>query len=270
MDYDEEVLTLARKQGEAFEAFRAKHDERFEEMERKLGRLEAGGVLGTRSGQEQPAGGMSPEQKAEFGGFIRKGIEGKSMSVGSDPDGGVLVGSVIAPAIYRAVVAVSPLRSLAGVVRMTTGDAYETPTDAGAAIEANWVGEVDSRPVTASPKINNLRIPVAEIYAMPELSQKLLDDNNFNAEGFVVAKIADSFSAKANAAYVNGDGVAKPRGFATYPTAATADATRAWGTIQHVATGTSGGFTTSGGANGAEVFVDAIAALKPAYRANAT
>jgi HK97 family phage major capsid protein len=64
--------------------------------------------------------------------------------------------------------------------------------------------------------------------------------------------------------------VSKPRGLFTYPTAATVDASRAWGTFEHVNTGANGAFRTrSGDVNPVDDLVNVVYALKAAYRPNA-
>ena len=62
---------------------------------------------------------------------------------------------------------------------------------------------------------------------------------------------------------MTGSGVGKPRGFASYTTAATSDATRAWGTIEHIVTGSSGSFGTD--PNGVNKLIDLIHAMKDVY-----
>jgi HK97 family phage major capsid protein len=60
-----------------------------------------------------------------------------------------------------------------------------------------------------------------------------------------------------------GNGIAKPRGFLTLDTAATADDTRAWGTLEHVTTGISGSLGDT------DKLIDLVSRLKPQYRAGA-
>jgi hypothetical protein len=100
----------------------------------------------------------------------------------------------------------------------------------------------------------------------PRATQQMLDDASLDVEAWLSDKLADRFSRLENAAFVIGDGSAQPRGFLSYPTAATADAARPWGTLEHVGTGVNGDFAA---ANPADVLMDLIAALKPGYLANA-
>jgi HK97 family phage major capsid protein len=133
-------------------------------------------------------------------------------------------------------------------------------------VGSGWVAEQGTRTETSSPEIGKWSIPVHELYAEPRATQKLLDDSSVDIESWLVGKIAEKFARVQNNAFVNGSGVDKPRGFATYPTAATPDSTRPWGTIEHVATGNAGAFPSS---NPADVLMDVIYALKATYRQGA-
>jgi HK97 family phage major capsid protein len=83
-------------------------------------------------------------------------------------------------------------------------------------------------------------------------------------------RMQEKFARSSGAAFVTGNGIAKPRGLLTYTTAATADATRDWFVIQHVNTGDANGFPArSGDANPADRLVDMVHALRAPYRINA-
>ena len=88
---------------------------------------------------------------------------------------------------------------------------------------------------------------------MPKASQRLLDDSAFDIEGWLAGRIADKFARSEADAFINGDGVDKPKGFLTYPTVDN-DAW-AWGNLGYVATGTAGGITR------ADPIVDLVYAL---------
>jgi HK97 family phage major capsid protein len=210
-----------------------------------------------------------------FANVLKRGVSGNAvqalMSVGSEPDGGLWVPTQQSNQIIKRIFDTSPMRQVASVLSITT-DSIEFPNDVNDAVTGGWVGEYDSRAVTNTPKVGNQTIYVREQYAMPSVTQKLLDMASINVESWLMEKIADKMSRDENTAFVNGDGTAKPRGFLDYRTAAvtTADGTRAWGTLQYVGTGTSGGFPSlsNGGVN-PDSLIDLVAALKPAYRAGA-
>ncbi len=258
-----EVKALLHSQGEALDGFKAAQTKRMDEIEAKLNRL------GLSSGPRH--GGSSTAEAKAMAAFVRRGDESeiKAMSVGSDPDGGYLVSPALSDGMVRKAFDVSPIGRLARRVTIGAGDAFEEPIDVDE-IGASWVGEASGRPATDSAKLKALRVPVHEIYALQKVTQRLLDDARFDVGQWVVDKINDKFARAAGSAFVKGDGVLKPRGLLSYPTANTADETRDWFTIQHVNTGHASTFiaaTTS--ASPADCLVDMVYALRAPYRAEA-
>ncbi len=94
----------------------------------------------------------------------------------------------------------------------------------------------------------------------------MLDDAFFNVEQWLTEEIARDFAQKEGTAFINGNGTAKPKGFLTYPIAATPDATRAFGTLQYNATGVAGGFSATAPA---EQLIDLLHSLRATYRQGA-
>lgn len=207
--------------------------------------------------------------KSAFLAFARGrefGDEIKALSTGSDPDGGYLVPADMTGRIVQKVYESSPIRQIAAVQAISS-DALEGGFDADEAA-SGWVGETAARTETTSPTVGKWRIPVYECYAAPKATQRLLDDAAVNVEAWLEGKIADKLARAEATAFVAGTGIAQPRGFTTYTTAATADATRARGTLEHVATGSSGSFGTA--PNGSDKLIDLVHKLKASYRAGAT
>lgn len=188
-----------------------------------------------------------------------------AMSVGSDPDGGYTVTPDTSGRIVKKIYETSPMRQVASVVTIGT-DRLEGFNDLGEGT-AGWVGETQARPATGTPQLGKWEIPVHEIYAFPMVTQKLLDDSMFDIEAWLAEKTSDKFTRTENAAFISGDGVLKPRGLLDYSTAATTDATRAWGTFEHIATGTNGGFGAT--TNGTDKLIDLVYSVKAGYRGNA-
>ena len=106
---------------------------------------------------------------------------------------------------------------------------------------------------------------MGELFANPSASQAMLDDAAFDVEEWLAGEIAAEFASAEGAAFVGGSGVNRPKGFLQQPVAATADATRPFGTLQYLPTGTAGDF----GANGQERLVDLVQSLRPGYRQGA-
>lgn len=140
--------------------------------------------------------------------------EFKALSVGSDPDGGYLVTPAMSTRIIKRLYESDPIRQLCSNERITTG-ALEFLVD-WAQAGFGWEGETDAGDETSTPQFNKKRIPAHTIYAKPRATQTLLEDSGINVEVWLANKVADRFLRGEGAAFVNGDGVARPRGFLTY------------------------------------------------------
>lgn len=185
--------------------------------------------------------------------FLRKGandlteLEKRALSVGNDVQGGYLVSPDATGRIVARVYETSPIRLYAAQQTIST-DALEGAVDLDEA-SVGWVSELGTRSESTAPVVPKpWRIPVHEAYSEPRISQKLAEDANVDVVGWLAKKVADKFARLYNAAFVTGDGVGKPRGFASYTSAATADASRSWGVFEHVATANNGAFAADPGA----------------------
>ncbi len=190
--------------------------------------------------------------------------EYKTLQVGVEADGGFLVPSDTSGRIVTRIFELSPIRPISNVQPISS-DRLEGIADIDEAGDG-WVGETEARPDTKTPQIGKYEIPAHEQYAQPKATQKLLDDAAVNVESWLSRKVGDRFARREGAAFVIGNGVAQPRGFAAYPTAATADATRVWGTLEHINTGVNGAFAA---ANPADILFDLEGSFKSGYLANA-
>jgi len=208
--------------------------------------------------------------KRAFESLCRKGRDGitseelKTLQVGVEADGGFLVPADTSGRIITRVFELSPIRAIANVQPIGS-DRLEGMWDLDEAADG-WVGETGGRPDTKTPQVGKYEIPAHEQYARPRASQKLLDDAAVDIEAWLALKVGDRFARREGAAFIVGDGVSRPRGFTNYPTAATSDATRAWGTIEHINTGVNSDFAAS---NPADILFDLEGAFKTAYLGNA-
>ncbi len=211
----------------------------------------------------------STEHKSAFDAYVRKGntgpllaLESKSLSVGSDPDGGYLVPNQTEAQIGKLLSDASPIRAISDV-RQISANIYKKPfTTTGPA--TGWVGETATRPETAGPTLAELQFPTMELYAMPAATQSLLDDSVVNIDQWIAEEVQAAFADQESAAFVNGDGVSQPKGFLDYT--AVEDDSWSWGNIGYTVTGTDGAFDAS---DPSDALVDTIYSLKAGYRQNA-
>ncbi|NPD15363.1 phage major capsid protein [Xinfangfangia sp. D13-10-4-6] len=213
----------------------------------------------------------APHQKA-FNAYLRSGDdegyrglipEGKAMSTAVAADGGYLVSPQTADQIRSMLVSTSSLRAVANVVQVeaTSFDVLIDRSEIG----SGWATEAATIAETATPALERIQIRLHELSAMPKASQRLLDDSAFDVESWLAGKIATRFIRAEASAFINGDGVDKPRGI-LLPTKV-ANASWTWGNLGYVPTGAAADFATT---NPADCIINLVYALGADYRANGT
>ncbi|MDS9466022.1 phage major capsid protein [Paracoccus sp. MBLB3053] len=211
----------------------------------------------------------APHQKA-FDAYVRHGddaalrgivLEGKAMTTSSD--GGFLAAPTVAVQVQDALNVTASLRRVANVVTVESAN-YEVLVDMGD-IATGWSSEAGTQAETGTSAVQRVVIPVHELSAMPKASQRLLDDAAFDVETWLAGRIAEKFARAEATAFVNGDGVNKPKGFLTHAKAANAAATNAQ--IGTIPSGGAGDFAST---NPANALIDLVYALGAQHRANAT
>lgn len=193
------------------------------------------------------------------------GEEVKALQVGVQPDGGYLVPADTTGRIVTRVFETSPIRQIANVQGIS-GTELKGIVDRDQAGAIQWGSETTAPSDSTTPQIGEWLIPVHEGRVMPKASQQILEDASIDIEAWLARKVADRIARGENDSFVNGTGVGRPRGFATYTTAATADSSRAWGQMEHIATANNGDFPSSAAA---DVLFDLIGAFNPRYLTNA-
>jgi len=238
------------------------------DLKKEIERVEAKQNLQGLMGNNDENADKKAYKSAFVEGFLRKGneiglkdLQAKAMSVGTPADGGFALPEQIDRLVEQLARDMSAVRSVANVIQVGTSDYKKLVNVNG--IASGWVGETAARPATNTSQLAEVAPPMGTLYANPQVTQDALDDLFYNVESDVAAQLAEEFGIAEGAAFVSGNGTNKPKGFLAYTTAATADASRAFGTIEHVATGVAGDFAAS---NKADVLYDVIGKLKAAYR----
>lgn len=190
--------------------------------------------------------------------------EVKTLSVGSDPDGGYLVTPDMSGQIVRKNYETSEVRQVASVQAITT-DKLEGIEDLGEA-GAGYAGENAQGSDTTTPQIGKWSIPVYIIDTEPKATQSILDDAGIDIEAWLANKVADKFARFENAEFVAGS--SKIRGFTSYTGAADTGSGVTWGSIGYIYTGTNGAFGSTV-ATQADKLIDLVGLVKQAYLPNA-
>jgi HK97 family phage major capsid protein len=267
---------------QAFEAFKDANDDRLAQIEKrmsadvitseKVDRINKAVdelILKSRRPALSSEKAVEPtEHKRAFDSYVRKGeaqglsaLEAKAMSIASGTDGGYLVPSQTEAEITRLLSKASPMRGIADV-RQSSTTLYKKPFATNGAA-TGWIGETAARPQTNSPTLAELQFPAMELYAMPAATQALLDDSIVNLDEWLAREVETVFAEQETDAFINGDGVTKPKGFLNYTKVAQSAWT--WGNTGYIATGVAGAFAAT---NPTDKLVDLIYALKAGYRQN--
>ena len=261
LDASFDIVARAEAADNALNALRSEVEEvksRLDRVARHAGRPVLGGGEAGLAGQV--------ELKGFVDGYLRAGRENelKSMSIGSAADGGYAVPTAIDEKIATRIKALSPIRAISQVVQTGTANYRKLVSIGG--IASGWVAETAARAETASPKFAQLAPPTGELYANPSASQQMLDDVAFDLESWLAGEIAREFARAEGAAFISGTGTSQPLGFLTGATSTAGDATRTWGTLQHMVSGNASGFDLSPDVR----LIDLVMALKPAHRQGAS
>lgn len=271
-----------------FEQFKAANDERLKQIEAKgyasadinakvdkinaditaleqtIAKMQTAGAAGGQSEEEK----AHAEYNKSFNAYVRKGDVQAALSTGSDPDGGFTVPVELDRTILDLLRNDNPMRRLAQVITIGTPNYQKLVNKHGLA--TGWVGETDARPETGTNALAQLTPFMGELYANPAATQAMLEDAFFNVESWLANEVEQEFAAAENVAFTTGNGTNKPKGILGYTTATTADATRAFGTVQHVVTGVAADFATpTATLSPADCLIDLIYALKAGYRQGA-
>ena len=250
-----------------FKGFQAEIETKLKQSEERMTMLDRKMTLPART----PLGGATdagaPHQKA-FNAYLRNGdddglrgleLEAKSLSTAINSDGGYLVDPQTSATVQSVLNATASIRAISSVVQVeaTSYDVRVDHTDIG----AGWATETGSQAETDTPVIDRITIGLHELSALPKASQRLLDDSAFDIEAWLAGRIADKFARAEAAAFVNGDGVDKPKGFLTH--AVVDNDVWAWGNLGYVPSEVNGEVTP-------EAIIELVYALGAQYRANAS
>ncbi len=207
-----------------------------------------------------------PARAAFVDGYLRKGAEAELKSFAGNvlADGGYAVPKEIDQQIDALLKAASPIRSVANVVQVGSAGYRKLVTQGGAS--SGWASEVAPRPTTGTPVFNEVVPSFGELYANPSATQAMLDDAQFDVEAWLADEIATEFAKAEGTAFVNGDGVNKPKGFLSYTIAATNDQSRPFGHLQYLASGAATDFIAT---NPQDKLLDLVHALRAPYRQGA-
>lgn len=182
-------------------------------------------------------------------------IEVKDLRTDIDTEGGHAIQSDFSTKMIQRIYETSPIRQFANVEQTST-DHMEILVNTGE-VGARWIAQGYAGSATPTPSFEKVRINVYKLEALPLSTTEAVQDPAIDLESWLLDKVSDKFARSENDAFVNGDGVNKPRGFLTYPNASGND--YEFGKIQQINSGVSGGVSV-------ESLIDIQNSLKEVYQ----
>jgi HK97 family phage major capsid protein len=254
----------------AFAEFKSRHQAEVSELRQNMDDVFARLSSGGPALQPVAVGNRIEERNAiahyaRFGEMPKAGLSITGAGGGDLTQGGAAVFPAISNTIMIRQFAQSAIARFARRVPMEAGKEFQEPQDLGE-IGGSWVTETAARPETTNPTFNLLTVPLDEVYALQKITQRMIDDSNYDLGAWVEGRIADKLSRVLASALASGDGVNKPRGLTNYPRSLAADSTRPWLTVQAKVTGVSAGFAAS---NPQDILVQTVYSLAAHFRPNA-
>lgn len=250
-----------------FKGFQAEIQTKLQQTEERLTMLDRKSTTAMRTPLAGATEVGAPHQKA-FNAYLRSGdddalrgleVEAKGLSTAVNSDGGYLVDPQTSDSVKSVLNATASIRAIASVVHVeaTSYDVLVDHTD----VDSGWATEAGTVVEGATPTIDRITVQLHELSALPKASQRLLDDSAFDIEGWLAGRIADKFARAEASAFINGDGIDKPKGFLDHATVD--NDVWAWGNLGYVPSGSDGDVT-------GDAIVDLVYALGAEYRANAS
>lgn len=200
-------------------------------------------------------------------------LELKDLSTVIAEDGGYLVRPEYEAEMIEIIEEISDIRNIARVMESGTAE-KKIPVDMGGAAAA-WTTELATRVKTATATIKERSFVASELYAYNFITETMKEDAEFDIMAWLTTNATQAIARAEGAAFVNGDGVKKPRGFLQQTIVA--DASWAWGKLGYIASGAAGDFAPAvpgdqlgptAATNGADCLFDLVHSLPKLYRAN--
>lgn len=274
--------TILNELSNAFVDFRQRNDARLGDIEAALDEstVRAAALQINGGGSRQPVDRAYTET---FGSYFRKGSDEPdlrqanatgyratvhaAMSVADPSSGGYLAPTEWDRRVQEELLILSPMRRIADV-RSTTVSAFSTLWN-NRGFASGWVGETAARPETATASLDPIEFPAGEIYANPAITQRLLDDADFDVAAWLSSQVAQEFAIQEGIAFITGNGVNKPNGLLTYAPGGVNAATHPGGALEVENSGSAAALGANDGA-ASDRLVQFLYNLATPYRRNGT
>jgi HK97 family phage major capsid protein len=128
--------------------------------------------------------------------------------------GGFFAGTDLSDKFVQKLFLISELRGLADT-QTIGGEKLLIPTEGALDTQVFWSDEQSGFQASTDPNLGMIEIYARELNGYLKLSNQNLEDSVFDIEAFILKRLTRQFKQKEGAAFINGDGVARPEGIIT-------------------------------------------------------
>lgn len=150
----------------------------------------------------------NPMYEKAYDGFMKHGTTCNTLREGSDGEGGYLVPDEFERRIVQAMAEKNVMRKLGTV--MQTERTMTFPIGKGVGF-AEWIPEEGEIPIVAA-EFDEVKLGAHKVATSIRVSDELLEDSVFDLEEFIIKEFAKRIGEAEEAAFIHGDGIAKPLG----------------------------------------------------------
>lgn len=208
-------------------------------------------IVKTPEKNEAKVGRAADSYKKIFEDYLRGVTSSKAirnaLQEGTNSEGGYLVPEEFENRVIDKLKDLNVIRRYANVIR--TNSKHAIPVEASAGV-ASWIAEEGQYQGT-DPSFGQVVLDAYKVGQMIKVSDELLEDTQFDLEGYLADQLASAIAAAEEAAFCTGSGTGKPTGIFTS------------------ATGAPGVTTAAADKITADEIIDLIYSLKASYRRNA-
>lgn len=209
------------------------------------------------------------QYKQAWSGYIRKGVQAmteaevKTINVGTDPQGGYLVGEERESGIDRVLRRYSAMRQVARVIPVGAAS-YKKLVKTGGLAGASRGNENTAPSNGTSPTWSELTFTPGTYISEQRITTESLEDSVQDVEADLFEEMGIEFAEMEGTDFITGDGTNGPRGIHSY--SIVANASYAWGSVGYIASGGASGFASS---NPSDALIDLQHGLRRQYRTGA-
>lgn len=192
-------------------------------LEKTMHRFPAGSPQAAQASAEMKAfekyvhlgkSAMTPEEHKLLQASTFENSELKTMQTNVDPDGGFLAPAEYLLEILKNITLISPIRQFARVRKISAP--AQRLFRRNTLVGSYWTGEAQNF-TPSNSKYGMPEIPLHSLTGEVQITTKDLYGSAFNMENEINSDLVESFAATESAAFINGNGKAKPLGIMASP-----------------------------------------------------